>query len=89
MKTQETEKSPTRRPGLIVLPFLILAGLLLAPPTRSLLKMQGKLFFDSTPFAARIRDFGMTSGPMPTVQNKPLMGCGTGCTIFRPGCRRI
>ncbi|MCW3050927.1 MAG: hypothetical protein JWN14_97 [Chthonomonadales bacterium] len=68
METQDTEKSPTRRPGLIVLPFLILVGLLLAPPTRSLLKMQGKLLVDSTPFAARIRDFGMTSGPMPTVQ---------------------
>jgi len=68
METQDTEKSPPRRPGLIVLPLLILVGLFLAPPTRSLLKMQGKLFFDTTPFAARIRDFGMTGGPMPTVQ---------------------
>ena len=68
METQDTKKLPIRRPSLIALPFLILVGLLLVPSTRSLLKMQGKLLFDSTLFAARMRDFGMTSGPMPTVQ---------------------
>lgn len=69
METKDGEKSPpVGRPGLIAVPLLILGGLLLAPPTRSLMQMQVRMIFDSSPYAARLRDLGVKEGPMPTVQ---------------------
>ena len=68
METQYREKSPIRPTGLIALPLLILAGLLLAPPTRSLLQAQVGLLFDTTVFAARLRDLGVREAPMLTAQ---------------------
>jgi len=68
METRDKEKSKPGTPLLILLPVLILAGLFAAPPTRALLKTQCILLFDSTAFAARLRDLGVKSGPMPTVQ---------------------
>jgi hypothetical protein len=68
MATQDMEKSKGGRPLLILLPVLILAGLFIAPTTRALLKTQCILLFDSTAFAARLRDMGVKTGPMPTVQ---------------------
>jgi hypothetical protein len=68
MKTQDKDKSNGRRPVIILLPVLILAGLLLSASTRSLLKTQMILLVDSTAFAAHLRDMGVKAGPMPAVQ---------------------
>ena len=68
MTDQDKDTSKGGRPAIILLPVLILAGLLLVPPTRALLRMQTILLFDSTAFAARLRDLGVKTGPMPTVQ---------------------
>ncbi|MCW3050926.1 MAG: hypothetical protein JWN14_96, partial [Chthonomonadales bacterium] len=50
METPEQEKPPTRRPSLLVLSFLLLAGLLVAPPTRTLFQAQLHMLRDSGPY---------------------------------------
>ncbi len=66
MTTQDKDMSKPARPLLILLPVLILAVLLLAPPLRPLLKTQCRLLFDSRAFADRLRDMGVKTGPIPT-----------------------
>ncbi|MCW3052552.1 MAG: hypothetical protein JWN14_1722 [Chthonomonadales bacterium] len=78
METPEKEKLPTRRSGLIVLPFLILAGLLIAPPTRALLQTQLGLLHDITPFLTRLREMGVKEGPpspAPTWEKSAMETC--------------
>ena len=75
METQEKEKPPERRSGLILLPFLILAGLWVAPPTRSLMQAQVRLLRDITPFSARLSELGVKEGPpspAPTWEKSPM-----------------
>ncbi len=67
METQDREKSPVRRASLIVLPYLILAGLLAAPPTRTLLQAQLRLLHDAAPFLARLHEMGVKSEALPPV----------------------
>jgi hypothetical protein len=64
MKMQDKEKSPLRRSGLILLPFLILAILLAAPPTRALFLAQLHLLHPSGPFFPPMAEMGVKEGPI-------------------------
>ncbi|MCW3097851.1 MAG: hypothetical protein JWL77_3469 [Chthonomonadaceae bacterium] len=74
MATMDKEKSKGGRPILIVLPYLILVGLLAAPPTRTLLQTQLRMLHNIAPFLARIREMGVREGPSlpaPTWKESP------------------
>jgi hypothetical protein len=81
METQEREKTSAHRSGIIVLPFLILAGLFIAPPTRALLQEQLRLIHNISPFLARLREMRVREGPpipAPTWKGSP-----TAATVAR------
>ncbi len=58
------KKSPICRSGLIVLPFLILAGLCIAPPTRALFQAQIHLLHAAGPFFPPMAELGVKEGPI-------------------------
>jgi hypothetical protein len=67
MATTEKEQSKGGRPALLILPVLILAGLLTAPPTRTLLQAQLRLLHATMPFLARLHEMGVKSESLPPV----------------------
>lgn len=74
MKIQDKEKSPLRRSCLILLPYLILAGLLAAPPLRTLFLTQLHLLYSSGPFFPPMAEMGVKEGPItPAPIWKPIL----------------